>query len=450
MTTFCRMANDRPAKGRRSRRADAGRFMMGTVSLWGVGLLLLSCFNAGLVGFTVAMRQSGLALKRPQSRCFSRRGWTTALSTAAGTNAAESRGCSLADLPQELTSPAESTIFGSRPHDFTKLRRMLRVGVSVFPGIALVVRLLPPVAAVALLPVAAALIVESVARGRSYSTNGYVRIVLPMYYSSLFLWPLLPLSSWTLKLAVFASACALGAARMALMTVVFHRYAAHAAFRCNFLTNLVLGTVGCLANQGGPLWWASKHRCHHRFADGPRDPHSPHDSSPEKAFTFFSQPQHEPIDEEFVPSHCDSRGMRIIDAFSSLPLVVETCLAYYTFGLPGLWISYTSAWMSQAATLWFNVIAHASPSSEDGKSRASNYFGWDVPSPIFWPLQLLVVGIFPFIGEKAHRHHHDNPGLARRPGLDLPYFFLVWPLEKLGLAHTFRVSVKSSPIAVGS
>lgn len=49
------------------------------------------------------------------------------------------------------------------------------------------------------------------------------------------------------------------------MSVCLHRYASHAAFKCGPVAHLFLSVMACLANQGGPLWWASQHRCHHKY-----------------------------------------------------------------------------------------------------------------------------------------------------------------------------------------
>ena len=49
------------------------------------------------------------------------------------------------------------------------------------------------------------------------------------------------------------------------MSVCMHRYASHAAFKCGRYMNIGLCILGCAANQGGPLWWASQHRCHHKL-----------------------------------------------------------------------------------------------------------------------------------------------------------------------------------------
>lgn len=356
-----------------------------------------------------------------------------------------------------MTLPAPpAPAFGSRqPHELVKLRKALRLAATVLPLLTLAALLLPklpPLVALAALLPAGALLAEAVARGRAYSKNVYVFVILPLYYSSVLLLPLLPLPSWGACMAALAAACGLGAVRMGIMTVCLHRYAAHAAFRCGRIANLGLGLLGTLANQGGPIWWASKHRCHHEFCDGPLDPHSPNQRSPETAFSFFTEPQHEAIDERFAPRHCDTPGMRLIDAFSSVPLLVEHYLAYQFFGVVGLWMAYVSAWMCQSATLWFNVVAHMSTEGRGAVvegCRASDAFGWRLPSPMFLPLQLLVVSIFPYIGEKTHKHHHDNPGLARRPGLDLPFFLFIRPLELLGVVREFRIERKvPSEVAV--
>ena len=49
------------------------------------------------------------------------------------------------------------------------------------------------------------------------------------------------------------------------MSVCMHRYASHAALKCGRWMNIALCILSCAANQGGPLWWASQHRCHHKL-----------------------------------------------------------------------------------------------------------------------------------------------------------------------------------------
>ena len=58
------------------------------------------------------------------------------------------------------------------------------------------------------------------------------------------------------------------------MSLALHRYFSHAAFRTSRWMQFFLGILGSMALQGGVLWWASKHRRHHKHCDEPEDPHS--------------------------------------------------------------------------------------------------------------------------------------------------------------------------------
>jgi stearoyl-CoA desaturase (delta-9 desaturase) len=59
------------------------------------------------------------------------------------------------------------------------------------------------------------------------------------------------------------------------LTLCFHRYLAHRAFKMNRVAQFVWAFIGTAAMQKGPLWWAGHHVNHHRFADRDGDPHSP-------------------------------------------------------------------------------------------------------------------------------------------------------------------------------
>jgi stearoyl-CoA desaturase (Delta-9 desaturase) len=65
-------------------------------------------------------------------------------------------------------------------------------------------------------------------------------------------------------------------ATMLGISVGFHRYLAHGAFQAPFPVQAALIICGCMAAQGGPIYWVSNHRRHHQFSDLPGDPHSPH------------------------------------------------------------------------------------------------------------------------------------------------------------------------------
>jgi stearoyl-CoA desaturase (delta-9 desaturase) len=59
------------------------------------------------------------------------------------------------------------------------------------------------------------------------------------------------------------------------ITIGFHRYLAHKSFRTSRFFEGVLMITGSMALEGPLLFWVTTHRRHHRFADGPGDPHSP-------------------------------------------------------------------------------------------------------------------------------------------------------------------------------
>ncbi len=59
------------------------------------------------------------------------------------------------------------------------------------------------------------------------------------------------------------------------LTLTFHRYFAHRAFKMTRAAQFVWTFIATAAMQKGPLWWAGHHVTHHKFADREGDPHSP-------------------------------------------------------------------------------------------------------------------------------------------------------------------------------
>ncbi|MFF8769504.1 acyl-CoA desaturase [Kitasatospora sp. NPDC015120] len=59
------------------------------------------------------------------------------------------------------------------------------------------------------------------------------------------------------------------------ITVGYHRYFTHGAFKANRPLRIVLAVAGSLAIEGPLVRWVADHRKHHRFSDKDGDPHSP-------------------------------------------------------------------------------------------------------------------------------------------------------------------------------
>ena len=64
-------------------------------------------------------------------------------------------------------------------------------------------------------------------------------------------------------------------ARYLSVTVGYHRYFSHHAFRTSRGMQFLLAVVGCTCGQRGLLWWTAIHRQHHHHTDTALDPHSP-------------------------------------------------------------------------------------------------------------------------------------------------------------------------------
>jgi len=111
--------------------------------------------------------------------------------------------------------------------------------------------------------------------GGSVLSNAYMLVFTPAGALSLALVGLHVQSAIQLATSSLAVVFLLLVKEGFCMSVCLHRYAAHAAFKTHWATSLALGWLGCMAGQGGPIWWASKHRCHHKHCETPRDPHSP-------------------------------------------------------------------------------------------------------------------------------------------------------------------------------
>jgi stearoyl-CoA desaturase (Delta-9 desaturase) len=77
--------------------------------------------------------------------------------------------------------------------------------------------------------------------------------------------------SWRLCLLALGSYLV----RMWAVTVGYHRYFSHRAFKTSRVFQFIIGVMGTLAVERGPLWWGALHRRHHTYADSDDDIHSP-------------------------------------------------------------------------------------------------------------------------------------------------------------------------------
>jgi stearoyl-CoA desaturase (Delta-9 desaturase) len=234
---------------------------------------------------------------------------------------------------------------------------------------------------------------------------------------------------WTgVTTAALVTAAVLYVVRVFGITGGFHRYFAHRTYKTGRVFQFILAFIGMSSMQSGVLWWASKHRDHHRDSDLPNDAHSPRHYGFWGAHMGWIFDQSRSIaDYERIRDFTVYPELVWLDRNRFLPggLVALVCLA--TMGLPGLVVGFV--WSTVAvyhATFMINSLAHVF-----GKQR---YLTGD-DSRNNWLLAIIAMG------EGWHNNHHYYPGAARNGffwwEVDFTYYILKG-LEKLGIVWDLR------------
>jgi stearoyl-CoA desaturase (delta-9 desaturase) len=203
------------------------------------------------------------------------------------------------------------------------------------------------------------------------------------------------------------------------MTLGFHRYYSHAAFKCKRWFEFLIAYSCAAANQGGMGWWAANHRHHHSNCDTEEDPHSPVTRS--IPYAWFGWSYDPKIARRKIQLNYPET--RWFDKWCILVPWFEWLLVWYLADSRAFatLVVLTQAWFSPIGTLWFNMASHGGPPDEKGcTARCYNMFTAII------------------LGEADHRDHHDYPGKARRPGPDLPYHLVLLPMAKLGVVWDLR------------
>jgi stearoyl-CoA desaturase (delta-9 desaturase) len=211
----------------------------------------------------------------------------------------------------------------------------------------------------------------------------------------------------------------------------YHRCFAHRSFRTHPVIEVIFGCVGSATLQNGPLWWATTHRRHHRFADTEGDCHSPihgffHAHSSWLWTTALEEADLRPHP-DLVRPHLiwvENHKLLIGGAW-----VTAVGLAWGVAGLVSYWLlPAVACWHTTSLT---NSVAHTfgtRPFACHPRSscRAANN------AIVAW-LNL---------GEGWHNNHHANPacchhGFYRWYQLDVTYV-VIWLLARLGLVWNVR------------
>lgn len=242
------------------------------------------------------------------------------------------------------------------------------------------------------------------------------------------------------------------------MSVCLHRYFSHKGFRCGRVAQFALHWMGCLASQGPPLWWASKHRRHHAHCDTENDPHSPVTLGKLYAWlgwAYLSDDQAQgPFgkghDKDWMQDHLRFPELVLMENLYFVPIAVAHA-AFYAYGGVKwcVFVSMMSGVLCQLLTMYFNVVFHSfepkapapgvsivaddASAGRDEKKKAggggAGFPGGGVCRAVDLPFDPLS-NIF---GEAHHAWHHKHPLAFKRPGLDLPYWLFIKPLLAVGV-----------------
>jgi len=206
------------------------------------------------------------------------------------------------------------------------------------------------------------------------------------------------------------------------ITMGYHRYFAHKSFRTSRVFQFVLAWIGCSATQKGPLWWAGNHRRHHRYADGPGDPHSPRQGFyyAHQGWVFDSRWDGTPT--EGIRDFARYPELRWLNKNHWIAPLSLAFLCYFIGGFAGLvWGFAVSTTLLWHATYMVNSVSHllGSRRYETGDDSRNN------------PVVALLT-----MGEGWHNNHHYYMASARNGfywwEIDVTWY-LIRALQALGV-----------------
>lgn len=212
------------------------------------------------------------------------------------------------------------------------------------------------------------------------------------------------------------------------VTVGFHRYVTHGAFKTSRPIKAVLLVLGSMAWQGSVIFWTATHRMHHRFSDKDGDPHSPWKRDFFWAHIGWLFGPDVADRDVYVPDLLEDSLTVLVSKLMPLWSVLYLAIPIMVQGLEiGIACALTATCARNHVTWATNSACHiwGSRPFKTGNMSTNNWvFG--------------VLGL----GEGWHNNHHAFPWSARH-GLtfwqvDLSWY-LIWLLQKLHLVWDARV-----------
>jgi stearoyl-CoA desaturase (Delta-9 desaturase) len=216
--------------------------------------------------------------------------------------------------------------------------------------------------------------------------------------------------------------------RMFIVTAGYHRYFSHRSYRTSRVGQCVLAFLCQTSAQKGVLWWAAKHRHHHRHSDTEHDIHSP------RRFGFFfshvgwifARDRGE-ADYTLVRDLARYPELRFLNRFQNLPALVLAFACWLAAGWEGLFVCFfLSTVLLYHGSFAINSLAHV---------WGTQRYATGDDSRNSWLLALLTMG------EGWHNNHHHYQSATRQGffwwEID-PTYYLLRMCSRVGLVWGLR------------
>ncbi|HEX3900228.1 MAG TPA: acyl-CoA desaturase [Mycobacteriales bacterium] len=230
------------------------------------------------------------------------------------------------------------------------------------------------------------------------------------------------------------------------ITVGFHRYFTHGAFKAKKAIRATMAIAGSLAIEGPVIRWVADHRRHHAYSDREGDPHSPWKYGEDLrslvkglwhahiGWMFdIEQTNHERYAPDLLADPSIVKISRAFPWLAGVSLLAPPLVGYLWSGFAWqgavtafFWASLVRVALLHHVTWSINSICHAVGKRPfTSRDKAGNVWWLAIPS----------------MGESWHNLHHADPTAARhgvlRGQLDSTGR-IIWTMEKLGLAYDVR------------
>ncbi len=189
--------------------------------------------------------------------------------------------------------------------------------------------------------------------------------------------------------------------RMFGVTAGYHRYFSHRTYRTSRVFQFLLAFLAQSTAQKAALWWAAKHRHHHKHSDTEHDVHSPkHDGFWMAHVGWIFRVRAEDPNFETVEDLARYPELRWLARYEHVPTVMLAVLSFLIGGWPGLVVGFV--WSTVAVyhgTFAINSLAHVVGTRRfvTGDDSRNN-----------WWLAIIT------LGEGWHNNHHAFQSSTRQ------------------------------------